>query len=99
VAEQSCLHRVLAECSHDQVVRLAGLDGLLTATGKSLPQEPVDIWHRAIRELRTSTALWDALASRDIATLHRLLPHHQAAKGKDLVRLARERLARQVTEK
>src|SRR5581483_2731720 len=49
--------------------------------------------------LRTSTALWDALASRDTATLHRLLPHHPAAKGKELIRLARERLARQVTEK
>jgi hypothetical protein len=57
------------------------------------------MWRREIRELRTSAALWDALAGRDAATLHHLLPHHQAAKGKELLRLARERLARQVTEK
>jgi predicted RNA-binding Zn ribbon-like protein len=99
LAEQPCLHRVLADCPHDQVVMLAGLYGLLTATGKTPPPEPVEIWRREIRELRTSTALWDALAGADATALRRLLPHHQAAKGKELVRLARERLARQVTEK
>ena len=99
LAEQPCLHRVLATCPHDQVVKLAGLHGLLTATGKALLPEPVEIWHRAIRDLHTSTALWDALAPVDAAALRRLLPHHQAAKGKELVRLARERLARQATEK
>jgi hypothetical protein len=98
-AEQPCLHRLLAECSHDQVVRLAGLYGLLTATGKSLPPEPVDLWRREIRDLRASTALWDALAGADAAALRRLLPHHPAAKGKEQVRLARERLVRQVSEK
>ena len=65
-AEQPCLHRVLAECSHDQVVRVAGLYGLLTATGKILPPEPVDLWRREIRELRNATALWDALAGADV---------------------------------
>lgn len=59
----------------------------------------MDPWRREIRELRTSTALWDALAGADAAALRRLFPHHQAAKGKDLVRLARERLAHQLTEK
>lgn len=55
---QPCLHRVLADCRHDQIVRLAGLYGLLTVTvprnpepGKAvhasmLPPEPVEIWHR-----------------------------------------------------
>ncbi|MCX6624630.1 MAG: hypothetical protein NTY38_26930, partial [Acidobacteria bacterium] len=47
-AEQPCLHRILADCRHDQVLRLAGFYGLLTATGRTLPAEPVDIWHREI---------------------------------------------------
>jgi hypothetical protein len=103
-AEQPCLHRVLADCRHDQVLRLAGFYGLLTATGKAaradaLPPEPVDIWHREIRALRSATALWDAIAAEDAAALRRLLPQHQAAKGKELFHLAREHLARRVTEK
>jgi hypothetical protein len=102
--EQPCLHRVLAGCLHDQVLKLAGLYGLLTAAGKftcadELPPEPVDTWHREIRALRNATALWDSIAAEDAASLRRLLPQHQAAKGKELVGLAREHLARRVTEK
>ena len=59
----------------------------------------MDIWHREIRVLRNATALWDAIAAEDGAGLRRLLPQHQAAKGKELSRLAREHLARRVTEK
>ncbi len=81
------------------MLRLAGFYGLLTATGKTLPPEPVDIWHREIRALRNATALWDAIAAEDAAGLRRLLPQHQAAKGKELSRLAREHLGRRVTEK
>lgn len=58
--EQPCLHRVLADCPHDRIEHLAGLYGLLTATGKNLPPEPVDTWHREIRTLRNARALWDA---------------------------------------
>ena len=98
-AEQPCLHRILADCRHDQVLRLAGWYGLLTATGKTLPPEPVDVWYREIRALRNATALWDSIAAENAAALRRLLPQHQAAKGKELFRLAREHLARRVTEK
>ena|SRR5271157_1915546 len=98
-AEQPCLHRVLAECPRDQVVKLASLFGLLTTSGKVLPPEPVDTWHRKIRALRNATVLWDAIAAEDAAALRRILPQHQAAKGKELFRLAREHLARRVTEK
>ena len=45
------------------------------------------------------TALWDAIAGKDETALHRALPQHQAAKGKNLLGLAREHLARRVTEK
>ncbi len=53
-AEQPCLHRVLADCRHDQVLRLADWFGLLTAAGKptradALPPESVDIWRRGNR--------------------------------------------------
>ncbi len=99
LAEQPCLHRVLAECPHDHIVKLASLYGLLTATGKVLPPEPVEVWHREIRALRNATALWDAVAGEDGAALRRILPQHQAAKGKDLFGLAREHLAKRVTEK
>jgi hypothetical protein len=75
------------------------LYGLLTASGKVLPPEPVETWHREIRALRISTALWDALAGEDEVALRRALPQHQAAKGAELFRLAREHLARKVTEK
>ena len=103
-AEQPCLHRVLADCRHDHVLRLAGFYGLLTATGKAaradaLPPEPVEMWHREIRMLRNAIALWDAIAAEDAAGLRRILPQHQVAKGKELSRLAREHLARRVTEK
>jgi len=102
--EQPCLHRVLATCPHDQVIRLASMYGLLTASGKvaragDLPPEPVETWHREIRALRNATALWDAIAGNDDAALRRALPQHQAAKRKDLLGLAREHLAWQVTEK
>jgi hypothetical protein len=102
--DQPCLHRVLAACPHDQVVKLASLYGLLTASGKvaragDLPPEPVETWHREIRALRNATALWDAIAGKDDAALRRALPQHQAAKGKNLHGLAREHLARRVTEK
>jgi hypothetical protein len=49
--------------------------------------------------LRNATTLWDTIASEDAAGLRRLLPQHQAAKGKELFGLAREHLARRVTEK
>jgi hypothetical protein len=81
------------------VVKLASLYGLLTATGKILPPEPVETWHREIRALRNATGLWDAIAGKDDAALRRALPQHQAAKGKELFPLAREHLARRVTEK
>jgi hypothetical protein len=95
---------MVAECSHDQVVRLANLFGLLAATGKAtcagaLPPEPVDTWHREIRALWNATALWDAIAGNDEAELRLALPQHQAAKGKELFRRAREHLGRRVTEK
>lgn len=99
IAEQPCLHRVLATCSHDQVVKLAGWYGLLTATGKVLSPESVDTWHREIRAMRNATGLWDAITGKNEVALRRALPQHQAAKGKDLIGLAREHLARRVTEK
>ena len=43
--------------------------------------------------------MWDAIAAEDAAALRRLLPQHQTAKGKELLRLAREHLARRVTDK
>jgi len=50
-----------------------------------------------------AAALWDAIAGKDDAALRRALPQHQAAKGKNLLGnllgLAREHLARRVTEK
>jgi hypothetical protein len=46
-----------------------------------------------------AAALWDAIAGKDDAALRRALPQHQAAKGKDLLGLAREHPARRVTEK
>ena len=49
--------------------------------------------------MRNATALWDAIVGRDEPALRRALPQHQAAKGKELFRLAREHLARRVTEK
>jgi hypothetical protein len=81
------------------VVRVASLFGLLTATGKVLPPEPVERWHREIRALRNATTLWDAVTGEDVAALRRALPQHQAAKGKELLGQAREHLARRVTEK
>jgi hypothetical protein len=98
-AEQPCIHRVLAECPHDQVVKVASLFGLLTASGKLLVPEPVEAWHREIRTLRNTTALWDAVSAEDGTARRRALPQHQTAKGKELFRLAREHLARRVTEK
>jgi hypothetical protein len=87
-----------------QVVKLASLYGLLTATGKvaraaDLPPEPVETWHREIRALRHATALWDAIAAKDEVALRQALRSHQAAKGKELLGNAREHLARKVTER
>ena len=81
-AEQPCLHRILAECPHNQVVRVASLFGLLTASGKHLPPEPVETWHREIRALRNATTLWDAIAAKDVGALRRALPQHRRLKGK-----------------
>ena len=103
-AEQPCLHRILADCQQDGIVHFVNMYGLLTAAGKparagALPPEPVDIWRSEIRAMRNATALWDAIAAQDSVALSRVLPQHQAAKGKELLRLAREHLARRVTEK
>jgi hypothetical protein len=80
------------------------LYGLLTASGKvaragDLPPEPVETWHREIRALRSLTALWDSVAVGDEDSVRRVLPQHRAAKRKDLLHLAREHLARKVTER
>jgi hypothetical protein len=71
----------IASCHlpHDQVVRLGGLDGLLTATGKvaragDLPLEPVETWHREVQALRSPTALWDGLVADDEDSLRRPTP-------------------------
>lgn len=79
------------------MVHLAGLYGLLTATGKvtragDLPPEPVETWHREIRALRSLAALWDGVAVGDEDSVRRVRPQHQAAKRKDLLHLAREHL-------
>jgi len=37
LARQPCLHRVLADCRHDQIARLANLYGLRTIT---IPRKP-----------------------------------------------------------
>jgi hypothetical protein len=75
---QPCLHRVLAACRHDQIVAMANNYGLLTVTvarkpepGKPvhadlLPPEPVEIWQREIRALRTATDLWDSGKDREL---------------------------------
>ena len=49
--------------------------------------------------MQNATALWDAIAAQDSAELRRVLPQHQAAKERELLRLAREHLAKRVTEK
>jgi hypothetical protein len=75
LARQPCLHRVLATCHHDQIVRLADLYGLLTVTvprkpepGKTvhadmLPPEPLDVWHREVCALMD---LWDSGKDREL---------------------------------
>jgi hypothetical protein len=75
---QPCLHRVLAACRHDQIAAMANNYGLLTVTvarkpepGKPvhadmLPPEPVEIWRREIRALRTITDLWDSGKDREL---------------------------------
>jgi hypothetical protein len=80
---QPCLHRVLADCGHDQIVRLASLYGLLTVTiprkpepGKSvradlLSPEPVDSWHKEIRVLRAAMEMFDGGKDRDLIA-HRI---------------------------
>ena len=82
LAEQPCLHRVLAGCSHDQVVKLAGWYGLLTATGKALAPESVDTWLREIRALQNATALWDAIAGKDRPSCDGCCPSIRRLKGK-----------------
>jgi hypothetical protein len=80
---QPCLHRVLAACRHDQIAAMANNYGLLTVTvarkpepGKPvhadlLPPEPVEIWHREIRALRTATDLWNSGRDRELVA-HRI---------------------------
>jgi len=75
---QSCLHRVLAGCHHDQIVAMANNYGLLTVSvfrkpepGKAvradmLPPEPLDVRHREIRALRAITDLWDSGKNREL---------------------------------
>ncbi len=46
-----------------------------------------------------ATALGGAIAVRDDAAVRRVLPQHQATKGKELLGLARDHLARCVTKK
>ena len=60
------------------------------------PERP---WHREIRALRNATALWEAITGKDEAVLHRALLSHSAAKGKELLGIAREHLARKVSER
>ena len=67
--------------------------------GEGPAPEPVETWHREIRALRISTAPWDAAAAEDEAALRRALTQHQAAKGTELFRLAREHSARSATER
>ena len=68
--------------------------------GEGPAPEPVETWHREIRALRISTAPWDAAAAEDEAALRRALTqHHQAAKGTEIFRLAREHSARSATER
>ncbi|MGE5623889.1 MAG: hypothetical protein ACM3UP_02570 [Methanocella sp.] len=67
-----CLHRVLATCRHDQIVKMANNYGLLTVTVARKPEpgkpahadllapEPVEAWHCEIRALRAITDLWDS---------------------------------------
>jgi hypothetical protein len=76
---QPCLHRIVADCSPEKaaILALAGLYGLLTVSitqtpvpGKpvpssALPPEPLDIWHREIRDLRTVGDLWDRIKAGD----------------------------------
>ncbi len=75
---QPCLHRILADCRHDQIVRLASLYGLLAVTiprkpepGKAvhadaLPPEPVQIWQREIHALRAATEIFDTGKDREL---------------------------------
>lgn len=72
------LHRVLADCRHDQILHPANFHGLLSVTiprkpeqGKVvragvLPPEPVEIWQREIRALRAVTELWDTGKNREL---------------------------------
>ncbi len=78
-ARQPCLHRIVADCSpeKDAILDLAGRYGLLTASialrpepGKPVPvsaltPEPVEIWHREIRELKAAGDLWDRISAGD----------------------------------
>jgi hypothetical protein len=78
-ARQPCLHRLVADClpEREPILALAGFYGLLTVSiaqtpvpGKpipssALPPEPVDVWRREIRELKTVGDLWDRIAAGD----------------------------------
>jgi hypothetical protein len=84
-SRQPCLHRLLADCPPDAegIFQFAGRYGLLTVSlprppepgrvvrAEALPPEPLDIWRREIRVLRTCTELWDAIAggNRDATDL------------------------------
>jgi hypothetical protein len=78
-ARQPCLHRIVADCPSEKaaILDLAGRYGLLTASialrpepGKPVPvtalaAEPIDVWHREIRELKAVGDLWDRIAAGD----------------------------------
>ncbi len=78
-ARQPCLHRIVADCppEKDAILDLAGRYGLLTVSialrpepGKPVPvsaltPEPVEIWHREIRELKAVGDLWDRTSVGD----------------------------------
>jgi len=75
---QPCLQRMLADCGHDQIVRLASLYALLTVTNPRKPSpgetlradglspEPLDIWSREARALRAATVMWDSGRDREL---------------------------------
>lgn len=72
---QPCLHRIFADSDPDPraFVNLANVYGLLstsimrhpsageTIAANILPPEPVDIWCALVRELRSSTELWETI--------------------------------------
>ena len=99
------VHLIAVPEAESSLARRVGTDALrirsFSRTKCVCPLFPRAGGHLASRDwaLRNATALWDAIPAEDAAALRRLPPQHQAAKGKELFRLAREHLARRVTEK